>query len=318
MAVAITNNTPSAAPQRIAYFTLRAAALLERMEQRALYPYQITQEAKGMLGSGEGWRAERFLSQAFQRSADTTVGNMLISVIGKNGYHREDEGNGLKQAWDVFAIMRELGTADSFTYNSMMHTYALVGKADRARKVFDMAVEAGAEDLVSYKTVIDAYYRARQFGKVLTFIREAPVEMKETEDLRLSEIECLRKIRRYDEALDRIQEVAQDPTFSGEALERALVNGACCIKEMGDAEGAVSELRRLLGAMDGNSKSRLRAMSLLVLWGGLEAHEAPEFRKEMVRIADVLNGNKGSVMEHYTRALEVIGGMLAEGKEARA
>jgi pentatricopeptide repeat protein len=320
MSIVITNTTSTAAwPQRAAYFTLRTAAM-EEAGTRKLYGHQITQAALDMIDRGEKLAAEAHLRKSFERSADAAVGNMLISVIGKNGYHEgeEEREKSLASALSVFRRMRAYGMADSYTYNSLMHAYSLAGMTRAARNIFEMAVKDGKADLVSYKTMIDALYRAKMYGQILRFIKYAPEEMKGTEDLRLSEIECLRKLRIYDEALDKIREIASDPLSSREALERALVNGACCMKEMGRVEEAVGELRRLLRVMDEDSRSKLRAMSLLVLWGGVEAGEAPAFREEIARVAEELNGNKGGVMGHYQRALEVLDGMLMNGKAASA
>jgi pentatricopeptide repeat protein len=264
-------------------------------------PRVAVKAANVMIGNNECGRAVKTIRTAMREHPDNPyLRNVLIKAYGKWGAQGR-----LEMAENEYNLAVIDGAADICTHNTMMGIYVKKGMLKQAKRMFDYVMELDIADVVSYKTMADAYYDAAYNQKALALITHAPPHVRGHPDVKLIELEIHRKLGNYEEALQGVMEVLWDEQVPVLRRQQAEIIRAYCWKEMGMAAEAGAEFRRIEAGLHPESIHCARVVSGRVLTGDYDSREVPR----LIAVLEMWEPRKdGSVLDHIRASLEMLRG----------
>ncbi len=171
---------------------------------------------------------------------------------------------------------------DKYFHSMLIKVYGGLGDINNAREIFNEAVNKGIVNVVTYNSMIDAYYHRKKFDEIEKLISSAPNEIKNAECILLSRLEAMRKQKKYGEVLKQIENLLNNRTFKEhDSVVLARVIRAYCLKDSNQNGKAIEEFRRLKTKVPKTNIHYPRIICGLVFCHNVRNNEREQFKNDL-------------------------------------
>ena len=278
------------------------------------------------------------INLVFRYATENKIANSLVysAMIYRYGMLRDT-----RSARTFFDITENEKIADLLTYATIMDAYMRAGKRNEVKKILrklesrnrhsnEMIIEERIEKakeifalaisthhvIAPYRAMLVGYYEKKMFEDILELINRAPLEMREDEELKFMEIEALRKLRRYKEAILRINGVLnglQQVPLPDDIIRARVIRAQCLFQLDGKHDEAKEEMRNLMQTVRLDNIHRARILCNMVFFNALEEGEKPGIEQELRKLERIILGTR-----QYSSILNDVSNALGQLQQARS
>lgn len=181
--------------------------------------------------------------EIFDFACGSGLVNVLMCSILIDRYSRLSRHN---LALEIYGAAEKAGVEDLELGMKMLHCYLVNERPNEARQFFQDHFDLLSGEENAYKFVTGAFYDKSRFEDALDFLDSLPEESREMHYVVLRRAEVLRKLRRYDEAIEVSKEALKTKELDMRKTDLALTIIAYSLKEIGKLDEAFLQFDELV------------------------------------------------------------------------